>query len=163
MGDLTPISGAQALPAMIDRAAKALTDARTHGEVLEAQHIAGAAYDEAKRLGRIARAKDAHDNLIAQVYRAQAGALAIEARAKARLADEYDAAQERGEVAGHGGNTGLASSSTGTMLRHPTLAFPASIYTMRATFVTVKPQIPAYLSALPLAWLMQGLSRLRPA
>jgi hypothetical protein len=103
MGDLTPISGAHALPAMIDRAAKALTDARTHGEVLEAQHIAGAAYDVAKRLGRIARAKDAHDNLIAQVYRAQAGALAIEARAKARLADEYDAAQERGEVAGHGG------------------------------------------------------------
>ena len=27
----------------------------------------------------------------------------IEARAKHRLADEYDAAQERGEVAGHGG------------------------------------------------------------
>lgn len=33
----------------------------------------------------------------------QADALLIESRAKARLADEYDAAQERGEVAGHGG------------------------------------------------------------
>ncbi|MFZ5654086.1 MAG: hypothetical protein ACOY42_06775 [Pseudomonadota bacterium] len=38
----------------------------------------------------------------ATVKRAQGHALAIEARAKIRLADEYDAAQERGEVAGHG-------------------------------------------------------------
>ena len=52
--------------------------------------------------GRMARAKQAHDDLIVSVYRAQADALIIEARAKARLADEYDAAQERGEVAGHG-------------------------------------------------------------
>jgi hypothetical protein len=36
-------------------------------------------------------------------YRTQADALDIEAQAKRRLADEYDAAQERGEVAGHGG------------------------------------------------------------
>ena len=33
-------------------------------------------------------------------HRAQADALEIEAQAKRRLADEYDAAQERGEVAG---------------------------------------------------------------
>jgi hypothetical protein len=32
------------------------------------------------------------------LYRAQADALVIEAQAKRRLADEYDAAQERGEV-----------------------------------------------------------------
>jgi hypothetical protein len=37
--------------------------------------------------------------LIAAAYRAQADALEIEAQAKRRLADEYDAAQERGEVA----------------------------------------------------------------
>lgn len=41
--------------------------------------------------------------LIAKAHRAQADALEIEAAAKRRLADEYDAAQERGEVAGHGG------------------------------------------------------------
>lgn len=41
---------------------------------------------------------NAHDELIAAAYRAQADALEIEAQAKRRLADEYDAAQERGEV-----------------------------------------------------------------
>jgi hypothetical protein len=37
--------------------------------------------------------------VIAAAYRAQADALEIEALAKRRLADEYDAAQERGEIA----------------------------------------------------------------
>ncbi|WP_156334055.1 MULTISPECIES: hypothetical protein [unclassified Shinella] len=36
---------------------------------------------------------------IAKAHRAQADALEIEAAAKRRLADEYDAAQERGEIA----------------------------------------------------------------
>jgi hypothetical protein len=49
------------------------------------------------------QAKRAHDTLIAEVYRAQANALAIEARAKMRLAEEYDAAQDRGEVQKLGG------------------------------------------------------------
>ncbi|MEB3045649.1 hypothetical protein VCM43_18995 [Rhizobium sp. MJ21] len=40
----------------------------------------------------------AHDELIAAAHRAQADALEIEAAAKRRLADEYDAAQERGEI-----------------------------------------------------------------
>src|SRR5262249_20971904 len=39
---------------------------------------------------------------IPAVWRAQADALVIEAQAKRRLADEYDAAQERGEVARSG-------------------------------------------------------------
>lgn len=42
-------------------------------------------------------------DVLSAVYRAQADALEIEAQAKRRLADEYDAAQERGEVADHGG------------------------------------------------------------
>lgn len=41
----------------------------------------------------------AHDNLIGDVHRSQAHALAIRARAEMRLAEEYDAAQDRGEVA----------------------------------------------------------------
>jgi hypothetical protein len=40
----------------------------------------------------------ARDTLIAAAHRAQADALEIEAGAKRRLADEYDAAQERGEI-----------------------------------------------------------------
>ena len=52
------------------------------------------------------RAKGAHDDLVAAAHRAQAHALEIEARAKRRLADEYDAAQARGEVATRQHNPG---------------------------------------------------------
>jgi hypothetical protein len=41
-------------------------------------------------------------SLIAAAHRAQADALEIEAQAKRRLADEYDAAQERGEIRQNG-------------------------------------------------------------
>ena len=87
------------LPAMIDRATAILSGARTAAEVLEAREVAGLAYDMAKRAARLTRAKAAHDDLIAAAHRAQADALEIEAAAKRRLADEYDAAQARGEVA----------------------------------------------------------------
>lgn len=52
----------------------------------------------------MAKAKQAHDEVITAVYRAQADALEIESMAKRRLADEYDAAQERGELATAGGD-----------------------------------------------------------
>ncbi|MDA1308602.1 MAG: hypothetical protein O2985_03245 [Proteobacteria bacterium] len=90
------------LPTLVDRAANALAGARTAAEVLEAREIATFAYDIAKRSARLNKAKNAHDDLIAAAHRAQANALEIEALAKHRLADEYDAAQERGEVAGNG-------------------------------------------------------------
>ena len=92
------------LPSLIDRATQALANARTAAEVLEARDMARMAYDAAKSFSRMEQAKRAHDTLIAEVYRAQANALAIEARAKMRLAEEYDAAQDRGEVAGLGAN-----------------------------------------------------------
>lgn len=91
------------IPAIIDRATRMLAEARTSGEVLEARDMASVAYDAAKSAGRMARAKKAHDDILSAVYRTQADALLIEARAKARLADEYDAAQERGEVSRGGG------------------------------------------------------------
>lgn len=100
----TKTQASDTLPAMIDRAAKALASATTAGEILEAKHHANVAYSEAKSLGRMARARKAHDEVIGAVYRAQANALEIEARAKIRLADEYDAAQERGEIARLGTN-----------------------------------------------------------
>jgi hypothetical protein len=46
-------------------------------------------------------------NWFAKAHRAQADALEIEATAKRRLADEYDAAQERGEVRRAGNSSGL--------------------------------------------------------
>ena len=87
------------LRALVDRAASILANARSSAEILDAREMAGLAYDVAKRTARIQRAKDAHDVLIGAAHRAQANALEIEAQAKHRLADEYDAAQERGEVA----------------------------------------------------------------
>ena len=107
MSVLAPISvEGQDLPGLIDRAASMLSGAKTAAEVLEAREMAGLAYDVAKRAARLQRAKNAHDDLVAAAHRAQAHALEIEARAKRRLADEYDAAQERGDVAGVGGNRG---------------------------------------------------------
>jgi hypothetical protein len=64
--------------------------------------MASVAYDTAKSAARLAKAKSAHDHLLAKIYRAQADALVIQARAKIRLANEYDAAQARGEVARNG-------------------------------------------------------------
>ncbi|MCC5976324.1 MAG: hypothetical protein JJT81_20070 [Rubellimicrobium sp.] len=92
------------LPGLIDRAATMLAGARTAAEVLEAREIAGLAYDTAKRAARLCRAKAAHDDLIAAAHRAQAHALEIESKAKHLLADEYDAAQQRGEIQRHGGD-----------------------------------------------------------
>lgn len=92
------------LPVLIERASQTLMNARTSAEVLEARDLASIAYDAAKTAGRIARAKQAHDEVLAAVHRAQADALLVEARAKMRLADEYDGAQERREVKSNGGN-----------------------------------------------------------
>jgi len=94
------------LRALVDRAASILANARSSAEILDAREMAGFAYDVAKRTARIQRAKDAHDVLIGAAHRAQANALEIEAQAKHRLADEYDAAQERGEVASTRSNRG---------------------------------------------------------
>lgn len=94
----------QDLPSLIDRAATMLSGAKTAAEVLEAREAAGLAYDVAKRTARMRSAKAAHDDLVAAAHRAQADALEIEAAAKRRLADEYDAAQARGEVACLGTN-----------------------------------------------------------
>jgi hypothetical protein len=87
------------LPLLIDRATTALANAKSAAEVLEARDMASIAYDMAKATARLGKAKQAHDELIAAAHRAQPEALVIQAQAKRRLADEYDAAQDRGEVA----------------------------------------------------------------
>jgi len=101
MNHLAIVSSEQAtaLPVLIDRAVRALSNARSSAEILEARELASIAYDTAKIAARMATAKGAHDRVVAAAHRAQADALVIEAQAKRRLADEYDAAQARGEVA----------------------------------------------------------------
>jgi hypothetical protein len=87
------------LPAMIETAARLLSSAANAAEVLEAREKASEIYDAAKRSARMAAAKGAHDELIDKLRRAQAKSLEIESAAQRRLADEYDSAQERGDVA----------------------------------------------------------------
>lgn len=99
MSALTPaIASIASLPMLVDRASAALSNARSAAEVLEAREIADFVYDTARRAARLQKAKGAHDELVAAAHRAQADALEIEANAKRRLATEYDAAQERGEL-----------------------------------------------------------------
>ncbi|WP_423209055.1 hypothetical protein E2976_17550 [Paracoccus yeei] len=103
MNALASIGPSETLPTLINRAVEALEAARSSAEVLEARDMARMAYDAAKSAGRIAKAKQAHDSILADVHRAQANATFIRARAEMRLAEEYDAAQDRGEVASRGG------------------------------------------------------------
>jgi phage N-6-adenine-methyltransferase len=104
----------QSLPSLVKRAAAQLAGATNAAEVLDARVAASAAYDVAKAAGRLAKAKQAHDDVISAVYRAQADALEIEALAKRRLADEYDAAQERGEVKTVGQPASIIGESNNT-------------------------------------------------
>lgn len=90
--------GKDYLPTMLRNAAQKLAAAETAAEVLEARAAAAELYDEAKKAARLAKAKGAHDTVITTIYRVQADGLEIEAAAKRRLADEYDAAQAAGEV-----------------------------------------------------------------
>lgn len=110
---MLPAVSTQSLPGMVQRAAQQLASATSAAEVLDARDLAAVAYDAAKAAARFAKAKGAADELIAKAHRAQADALEIEALAKRRLADEYDAAQERGEVRANGERTFSASEKVG--------------------------------------------------
>lgn len=96
MNDLT--TQVEGLPRLIERAASALASATTAAEVLEAKEHADIAYTAAKLAERLARAKGAHDTVVEVCRKAMANSIVIEKRAECILADEYDAAQERGEV-----------------------------------------------------------------
>jgi hypothetical protein len=97
------IARPESLPRLIERAAAALAQATTAAEFLDARDRASVAYTAAKMASRLSKAKDAHDTVCAACRKAMADALVIEEQAQIRLADEYDSAQKRGEVAGPGG------------------------------------------------------------
>ncbi len=90
------------LPSLIEQAAAALAAATTAAEVLDAKNKAGFAYATAKAAARLAEVKNAHDAVVAACHKAMGDALIIQAAAQCRLADEDDAAQERGEIAKSG-------------------------------------------------------------
>src|SRR6266542_1844239 len=86
-----PAAGAVcSLPALIDRARSRLAEARTSAEVLEARAAAKAALRYAK--------------LLEAANETQADCLSMIKRAELRMADEIDAAQERGEIERPGGD-----------------------------------------------------------
>jgi hypothetical protein len=89
------------LPPSVDQTAGAVAETPTTAEVLEVREIASVTYDPAKRTARLARAEEAHDDLVQAAYRCRRMPSRSRA-AKRRLADEYDAAQARGEVARRG-------------------------------------------------------------
>lgn len=96
------MTGASLLPAIISKASMALDSAKDAAEVLEIRNVASAAYDKVKVELRLEKARGAHDDIQAVGHRLQGDALALMSRAKLRLADEYDAAQARGDVRAHG-------------------------------------------------------------
>jgi hypothetical protein len=86
------------LPRLLEKAASTLADATTAAEFLDARDLAGVAYTAARKLEQLAKVKDAHDTVRAACHKVMGEALIIEAQAQCRLADEYDGAQQRGEV-----------------------------------------------------------------
>jgi hypothetical protein len=94
----------ETLPRMIARATALLVAATNSAEIIEASQEAGVIYDVAKAALRFAKLKSAHAEVCATARQMMADALTIEARAQIRLADEYDAAQKRGEVQTVGGD-----------------------------------------------------------
>lgn len=101
---LTTIQQPASLPDLVRRAATSLAGAESAAEILDARTLARFARDGLKREAAMLKARSAHGDVIAAVRRSQGDALEIEALADKRLADEYDAAQERGEVQKPGGD-----------------------------------------------------------
>lgn len=85
---------ASGLAETVERARTLLDD----GDVIAARLLAAAVYDQAKVAGNYAERFGAAERLVGKARQLQGDALLIEARAKVRLADEYDAAQAAGEV-----------------------------------------------------------------
>ena len=133
----------QAITAMVRTAATRLASATTAAQVLEAKDQASVAYDASKLAGRMLRAKKAHDDLISAAYRVQADALEIEAAAKRRLADEYDAAQSRGEVASGRDGPGAGVSAGNAKATAAELASLARRSTRRGSSGTPRKRTPA--------------------
>jgi hypothetical protein len=84
---------------LLQRAVDTLNNAKTSAEILDARNAAHTALAAAQEAEHLARTTGAAQAVITACHEAQSQALKIETQAKIRLADEYDAAQKRGEVA----------------------------------------------------------------
>jgi hypothetical protein len=87
-----------ALTDLVVAARKTLTEAKSCAAILDAQAKAQVAINAARRAARFAKAQGAHEDLVDAARRLMGDARGIEAAADVRLAVEYDAAQDRGEL-----------------------------------------------------------------
>jgi hypothetical protein len=99
----------ETLSRLIVQASAALSKATTAAEVLDAYTQADISYSAAKKAIQAVKMKTAHDEVVTACRKVMGDALVIETRAQCRLADEYDAAQERGEVKGRGNKSGKSN------------------------------------------------------
>lgn len=88
------IAEVSGLDVVVERARSLLDD----GDVMAARMLAAGAYEQAKAAASYAQRFGAAERLVGKARRLQADALMIEAQAKVRLADEWDAAQAAGEA-----------------------------------------------------------------
>lgn len=94
----SPLSDISDLPDLIDKARRLFSA----GDIKRARMLAAAAGAQAKAQADVAKRFGAAGELVAKARRLQGDALLIEARASIRIADEYDAAQAKGEAAKQG-------------------------------------------------------------
>lgn len=94
MSEVPQTFDASGLQQVVERARALLDD----GDVAAARMLAAGVYDQAKAGAAFAARFGAADRLVRKARQLQGDALLIEARAKVRLADEYDAAQANGEA-----------------------------------------------------------------
>jgi hypothetical protein len=98
MSDAAVAFDASGLAQVVERARALLDD----GDVMAARLLAAGAYDQAKAGAQFAARFGAAKRLVGKARQLQGDALLIEARAKMRLAAEYDSAREAGQAAGKG-------------------------------------------------------------
>jgi hypothetical protein len=105
------------LPALIENAIQALAGAKSAADVMAAREVAASAYEVA---ARIARLKRAGQEIVERARQAQAAALEIETQAQMRLAAEYAAGQQRGEIGtrGRGKSAGKLSAADVGLPKH---------------------------------------------
>ena len=119
-GDVAPpiiLPDGKDLAALVERARGLLND----DDVASARFLADCAYTHADMAAKAAKRLRASASLVAKAHRLQGDALLIEAQARIRIADEWDAATARGEISRGGrprkGGSGKTASRTPRPIR----------------------------------------------
>lgn len=90
---------ARSIQSVIADARKSLEQADSHSRILEAREKARRAFEAAKSAARIAKARKAHGDLSKDLKKLMGEAVAVQLLADAKLVEEVERAQARGELA----------------------------------------------------------------